>query len=163
MGTRRACLLNPAACNRAPCHRSGAWNLAEPASRSDSSGTDERRTAERIGSAVGNAQRQFRRGLELVSSGAVRLSRAERERLSRAAGTVHNIGDKVGQKTVRGFDQWGEAAKERLQQLRCRLTGAPSRLRQVVTQYPLQTIAAIAAASFAVGAALRLTRRSNRG
>jgi ElaB/YqjD/DUF883 family membrane-anchored ribosome-binding protein len=128
------------------------------------------RTAERIGSAVGSAQRQMRRGLELVSSGAAHLSHVERESRHIAAGTLQDIGGEVsgiGQKAARGFDKWSELAEERIQQLRSDMSDAPSRLRarvqQAAAQYPLQTIAAIAGVSFAVGVALRLTRRSHRG
>jgi len=122
--------------------------------------------AERIGSAVGSAQRQVRRGLELVSSGAAHLSHIERERLDRAASTLQDIsGEATGirHQAARQLDEWSAEAGERLQQM----SSAPSRWRartqQLAAQYPLQTIAAIAGVSFAAGVALRLSRRSHRG
>lgn len=127
-------------------------------------------TAERIGSAVGSAQRQVRRGLTLVSSGATHLSQIERERLHRAASTLQEIGGEVTgirHEAARRLDQWSADTGGRLQQLRHDIVSAPSRLRlrgqQLAAQYPLQTIAAIAGVSFAVGVALRLSRRSRRG
>lgn len=133
----------------------------EPEDRSGISGT-----AERIGSAVGSAQRQVRRGLELVSSGAAHLSQIERERLDRAASTLQEIGEEVAgmrRQAARRLDQWSAEVGGRLQ----RMSSAPSRYRaraqQLAAQYPLQTIAAVAGVSFAAGVALRLSRRSRRG
>jgi len=127
-------------------------------------------TAERIGAAVGSAQRQVRRGLQLVSSGAAQLSHIERDRLHRAADTLHGFGGEVvgvGRQTARRLDQWGGEAGEHLQQFCHEMSGVPSRwrarLQQTADRYPLQTIAAIAGVSFAVGVALRLGRRSRRG
>lgn len=138
---------------------------ALPEARSSITGT-----AERIGSAVGSAQRQVRRGLTLVYSGAAHLSHMEHENLQRAAGAVEEIGGEVadmGHQAARRLDQWSAEAGERLQRIRLQMTGAPSRLRtrgqQLAAQYPLQTIAAIAGVSFAAGVALRLSRRSRRG
>jgi hypothetical protein len=123
-------------------------------------------TAERIGSAVGSAQRQMRRGLELVSSKAAHLSHEERQRLQNAASTLHDIGGEVD--GIRHhLGQWSAEAGERLVQIRSEISSAPSRWRargqQFAAQYPLQTIAAIAGVSFAAGVALRLSRRSHRG
>jgi ElaB/YqjD/DUF883 family membrane-anchored ribosome-binding protein len=127
-------------------------------------------TAERIGTAVGSAQRQVRRGLQLVSSGAAQLSHIERDGLHRATSTLHNIGGEVagmGHQAARRLDEWSAEAGEHLQQFRREMSAAPSRWRarvqRAADQYPLQTIAAIAGVSFALGVALRLGRRSHRG
>jgi len=128
-------------------------------------------TAERIGSVVGSAHRQMRRGLELVrrvpSSGAARASRMEHEIVDRAPSTLHEIGEEVAQQASRRLDEWSEQAGERLQQIRREIISTPSRWRtraqQLAAQYPLQTIAAIAGVSFAAGVMLRLNRRSHRG
>ncbi len=132
----------------------------EPERRSTMSGT-----AERIGSAVGSAQRQVRRGLELVSSKAAHLSHTERQRLQSAASTLHDSGEVDGIRHHLG--QWSAEAGQRWQQIGHQISSAPSRWRargqQLATQYPLQTIAAIAGVSFAAGVALRLSRRSHRG
>jgi ElaB/YqjD/DUF883 family membrane-anchored ribosome-binding protein len=143
--------------------------MTEPEVRNGMSGT-----AERIGSAVGSAHRQMRRGLELVSSGAAHLSHIERDRLSRAASNLQEIRGEVSgevegirHQAARRLDEWSAEAGERLQQIRREMSGAPSRLRaraqQFAAQYPLQTIAAIAGVSFAAGVALRLSRRSRHG
>jgi hypothetical protein len=137
----------------------------QPEVRSGISGT-----AERIGSAVGSAQRQVRRGLTLVSSRAAHLSQVERENLQRAASTMQGLGEEVagiGQQAARRLDQWSADCGERLQRIRHEMASAPSRWRargqQLAEQFPLQTIAIIAGISFAAGVALRLSRRSRRG
>jgi ElaB/YqjD/DUF883 family membrane-anchored ribosome-binding protein len=64
------------------------------------------------------------------------------------------------------MDEWSEVAGERFQELRRELSSALStyreRAQQLAEEYPLQTIAAIAGAGFALGVALRI-RRSHRG
>jgi hypothetical protein len=137
----------------------------QPESRNGISGT-----AERIGNAVGSAQRQMRRGLTLVSSGAARLSQIEHENLLRAAGACEELGGEfagMGHKAARRLDEWSAEAGERLLRIRSDMLSASSNLRargrHLAARYPLQTIAAIAGVSFAAGVALRLGRRSRRG
>lgn len=131
-------------------------------------------TAERIGSAVGTAQRQMRRGLELVrrlpSSGPAHATQMEQEILDRAASTLQEIGvevDDIRRQAARRLDEWSEEAKQRFQQFRHEISTALPRLRERVRQYaeqkPLQTIGTIAGIGFALGVALRLRRRSHRG
>ncbi len=131
-------------------------------------------TAELIGSAVGSAQRQVRRGLELVrnlpSSGASHASQVEHEILNHAASTLHELAEDVADirhEAARRLDEWSEEIEERFQQLRREVSSALPRLRtgaqQFASRYPLQTIAAIAGVGFAFGMALRLNRRSHRG
>ncbi len=128
-------------------------------------------TAERIGSAVGSVHRQMRRGLELVrqvpSSGAARASRMEHDILDRATTILQEVGEEVAHQASSRLDEWSVQAGERLQQIRREITIAPSRWRtraqQFAARYPLQTIAAIAGASFVAGVMLRLNRRSHRG
>jgi len=131
-------------------------------------------TAERVGTAVGSAQRQVRRGLELVrrlpASGAAHATQMEQEFLDRAASTIQDIGEGVAdlrENAARHLDEWSEQADERMQKIRQEMNRALSRGRanaqRLADQYPLQTIAAIAGAGFALGVALRLGRRSRRG
>jgi hypothetical protein len=64
------------------------------------------------------------------------------------------------------MDEWSEAAGQRFQEFRRELSSAVStyreRAQQLAEKYPLQTIAAIAGASFTLGVVLRI-RRSYRG
>jgi ElaB/YqjD/DUF883 family membrane-anchored ribosome-binding protein len=141
-------------------------------------------TAERIGSAVGSAQRQMRRGLELVrrpasqigaASSAVAAETTERanqiaqEGADRASQVFDDIKDEIldsREQAARKLDEWSERTGERLQQFRYRALHALSRSQERVQQfaeaYPLQTIATVAGVCFAFGVALRL-RRSHRG
>jgi ElaB/YqjD/DUF883 family membrane-anchored ribosome-binding protein len=141
-------------------------------------------TAERIGSAVGACQRQVRRGLELVrrpnggtiefpssgaSSTAERANQLVREEAERASRWGQRSGDEVVEirrQTAQKMDKWSEVAGERFQEFRRELSSAVStyreRAQQLAEKYPLQTIAAIAGAGFALGVALRI-RRSYRG
>lgn len=141
-------------------------------------------TAERIGSAVGACQRQVRRGLELVrrpnggtiafpssgaSSTAERAKQLVREEVDRAARWGQHSGDEVVEirrQTAQKMDEWSELAGERIQDFRRELSSALSpyrkRAQQFAEEYPLQTIAAIAGAGFALGVALRI-RRSHHG
>ncbi len=131
-------------------------------------------TAERIGSAVGTAQRQVRRGLELVrrlpSSGSAHATHMEQEILDHAASTLHEIGEDVEDmrhQAAQRLDKWSEQAEESFEHLRSEISSALPRLReqarQLADQNPLQTIAAAAAVGFVLGAALRISRRSHRG
>jgi len=135
-------------------------------------------TAERIGSAVGSAQRQLRRGLELVrpatqfpSQGAEnqateQVEQAVREGSDRASLMAQEIAD-VRYEAADQLDAWSEEAAKHLEHLRSTLSDVFSRTRQraqqIVAAYPLQTIAAIAGVCFAAGMALRLGRRSHHG
>ncbi len=143
-------------------------------------------TAERIGGAVGSAQRQLRRGLELVRKPAAqpgfsssseaeqdeagRVYHAVREGVERASVMAETIVEKAGdarQRAAQQLDEWSEEAGERFQLFRSEISSALSRSRErakrLVGVYPLQTIAAMAGICFAAGVALRLSRRSHRG
>lgn len=141
-------------------------------------------TAERIGSAVGSAQRQVRRGLELVrrpasqigaASSAAAADAADRatqiahEGVDRASRAIEDIKIEISEsrrQAARRLDQWSEQAGERFQQLRYEARRALShsrvRVQETADAYPLQTIAAVAGVCFVLGAVLRL-RRSHRG
>jgi ElaB/YqjD/DUF883 family membrane-anchored ribosome-binding protein len=144
-------------------------------------------TAQRIGSAVGTAQRQVRRGLELVRptarhGGAAASGSAighaeqahppEQDPDDLASRMIQAIEEEVAEvrrhATFRlgQFSEFGELAGDRLQQLRGRLRDALSRsrlrARQLAAEHPLQTIAAIAAIGFAFGFALRLRSSQRR-
>jgi len=138
-------------------------------------------TAERIGSAVGSAQRQLRRGLELVRPAtqpilfppagaerhaAERAERAAREGADWASVVAQEIAD-VRQEAADQLDAWSEEAVEHLEQLRGAISDVfpqtRQRARRFVATYPLQTIGAIAGVCFAAGMAFRLGRRSHRG
>jgi ElaB/YqjD/DUF883 family membrane-anchored ribosome-binding protein len=131
-------------------------------------------TAERIGSAVGSAQRQMRRGLQLVrripASAPAHVAQMEQEILDRAATTLEEIGievDGIRQQAAHRLDEWSEEAEQLFQQCRDGISTALPRVREQARRYaeqkPLQTIGAIAGVGFALGVALRLTRRSHRG
>lgn len=138
-------------------------------------------TAERIGSAVGSAQRQLRRGLELVrpatqpilfpsqgaeNHAAERVEQAARESADWDSVMALEIAD-VRHEAADQLDAWSEEAVEHLEHLRSTISDVFSQTRQrarrFVAVYPLQTIAAIAGVCFAAGLALRLGRRSHRG
>jgi ElaB/YqjD/DUF883 family membrane-anchored ribosome-binding protein len=138
-------------------------------------------TAERIGTAVGRAQRQMRRGLELVrrpaglqladsTSGAeANVSQIARDTVDRASRVVHEIEGRVSdarRQAAHRLDGWSDTAQERFQQLRGQarraLSRSGARAQELAKAYPLQTIAAVAGISFALGVALRI-RRSGRG
>jgi ElaB/YqjD/DUF883 family membrane-anchored ribosome-binding protein len=136
-------------------------------------------TAERIGTAVGTAQRQMRRGLELVRRPAgrqvgltelgERTNQLAYEAADRASRMMEDLEEEVSdvrQQAARRLDEWSELAGERLQEFRLRVRSALSRTRErakeIADTYPLHTIAAIAGVCFVLGMALRL-RRSHRG
>jgi ElaB/YqjD/DUF883 family membrane-anchored ribosome-binding protein len=142
-------------------------------------------TAERIGTAVGNAQReaqrQVRRGLELVRRPTGRpiteitteveehVSQIAIDTIDRASHVLHDIEEKVSEarrEAVHKMDEWSDTAGERFQQLRSQarraLSNSNARAKELADAYPLQTIAAIAGVCFALGVALRF-RRSHRG
>ncbi len=131
-------------------------------------------TAERIGSAVGSAQRQVRRGLQLVrrlpSSGSEHAAQMEQEVLDRAAKTLRDIGAEaadIRHQAARRLDEWSGEAEEQFQQFRRRMSAALPRLRAQAQKFadekPLQTIGAAAGTCFVLGVALRIRRRSHRG
>lgn len=157
---------------------SGSQFTVQPGGRSTM-----QQTAGRIGNAVGAAQREVRRKLQLVrrptsiefppnaspAELAERASRLAREGTERAARIMHEIdasaADITGQ-TTHKFEDWSERAEEQFQQLRSQAQSLFSRsrlrARQFADSYPLQTIAAIAGTCFILGFALRI-RRSHRG
>ena len=140
-------------------------------------------TAGRIGNAVGTAEREVRRKLQLVrrpttiefpSSAtpaelAERASRLAREGAERAARLMQGIeadAADVSRQAAHTLEDWSEQAEERLhrfrQQARALFSRSGIRARELADTYPLQTIAAIAGTCFVLGVALRI-RRSNRG
>jgi ElaB/YqjD/DUF883 family membrane-anchored ribosome-binding protein len=112
--------------------------------------------AERIGTAVGIAQREIWRGFELVR-GTGKAAEAEQP---------ENAFRQTRRQAAERLDEWSEQASERLQELKVHANSTLSRsrlrLRQLTDAYPLQTIAVVAAISFILGAALRM-RRSHHG
>lgn len=145
----------------------------EPGGRSSITGT-----AERIGTAVGVAQRQVRRGLQLVRSPQMASATADAEErasqiahdgMNRVSRVMEDFGEEVSdfqQQAARRLDEWSDDAGKRFQELRRRartaLYGSRKRAQEIADAYPLQTIAAIAGVCFALGVALRLGR-SHRG
>jgi|GEM_PF-1462825 len=149
-------------------------------------------TAERIGSAVGTAQRQWRRGLELVRRPIARPSTEvdvseitiqsadDDDFTAGAAPRVHtsrvvdpNILKEIEEEVSNArrvaalrLDKWSERAGARFQQFRRQartsLRQSQQRAREFANVYPLQTIALIAGVSFGLGVAMRF-RRSRRG
>ena len=99
------------------------------------------------------------------------LSHRARETATRAASTLQDIGGEVdrnrpqGRPPARSMERSSQESES--SNSGSDMSSAPSRLPPALTavaaQYPLQTIAAIAGVSFAVGVALRLSRRSRRG
>lgn len=141
-------------------------------------------TAERIGSAVGAAQREVRRSLEVVrrvpdtlvfpssvnvTEAAERTGKFARESVDHAARVVHEFEEEISdfrQQAARKLENLSEVAQERVLEFRRQLHGKVSRsserARELADQFPLQTIAGIAGVCFALGVALRF-RRSRRG
>ena len=142
-------------------------------------------TAVRIGTVVGNAQRQaqhqVRRGLELVRRPTGRpiteitaeaeehANQIAREAIDRASHVLHDIEEAVSdarREAVDRLDEWSDTAGERFEhfrrKVRSALSSSSARAKALADAYPLQTIAAIAGVCFAVGVALRF-RRSHRG
>jgi hypothetical protein len=139
-------------------------------------------TAQAIGSAMGTAQRQMLRGLELVQplarrvglpfsgSAAYQAGQAgflEQESPDLVSRMMRAFEDEVAEtrrQAARRLDQLSGFAGERLQQFRGRVSDdfARSRLRarQISADYPVPIVAAIAGISFACGIALG--RRSRR-
>jgi hypothetical protein len=140
--------------------------------------------AESIGSAVGSAQRQLRRGIELVRRPAAArplvfpfseneisaVERAAREGEEWASLMAQELVEKAADarhQVASQLDAWSEEAVERLELVRGRIGNLFSRSREraqrFVAVHPLQTVAAIAGICFAAGVALRLGGRSHRG
>jgi ElaB/YqjD/DUF883 family membrane-anchored ribosome-binding protein len=127
-------------------------------------------TAERLGSVMGTAHRQMRRGLELVRShpaaNAEQLAHEGIDRASRAMQQLEEEVYDVRRQAALKLDELSEQAEARFQQLRLQVIGAFSRSREraeeVAARYPLQTIAAVAGVCFALGVTLRF-RRPHRG
>jgi ElaB/YqjD/DUF883 family membrane-anchored ribosome-binding protein len=142
-------------------------------------------TAERIGSAVGNAQREVRRRLEVVrrtpagtimfpssvsaSDAAERANQLAREGIEHASHMFKEIEEEVSDlrvQTARRLDDWSEQAGARVLQLRRQLRIVLSRsrahVRELADKFPLQTVAVVAGVCFALGVALRF-RSSRRG
>jgi hypothetical protein len=141
-------------------------------------------TAERIGSAVGNAQREVRRRLELVrrapgallfsSSGGVaeaaeHASQLAREGVEHASHVVQEIEEEVfdfRKQVAHKLDELSALAEGRVlefrRQVRDELFRSRERVRELADRFPLRTIAGIAGVCFALGVALRF-RRYRRG
>lgn len=139
-------------------------------------------TAERIGRAAGSAQRQVRRGLELVRPAASTASRApaytyasgsaghsnalEQERDEVAARTMEDEIAEVRHEAAHRIGQIGEEAAESLLQAGERLQNAISRsrqaTRQLVMDYPVQTVAALASFCVVFGVTLCVRGSSRR-
>lgn len=123
-------------------------------------------TAERIGSAVGTAQRQMRRGLELVRGGGHSSAVDTASTVEGAADALEEQVTELRRQSAERIDEWSAQAGERLRPLRRELSSMLSLLReraqQLGDEYPLQTIGAIAGACFVLGVALRIGR-SHRG
>jgi len=128
-------------------------------------------TAERIGNVVGTAQREMRRGINLVLQSTTRTTRrpiafpsaataaetmalANQLALEGRAGRMGELEDRL--------EEWKERANERFQEFRRRTRDAVARSRtraqELAGAHPLQTIAVIAGVCFALGVALRLRR-----
>jgi ElaB/YqjD/DUF883 family membrane-anchored ribosome-binding protein len=139
-------------------------------------------TAEKIGTVVGTAQRQMRRGLELVrrpgggsqisdtaSDIEQRATDVAREGMERASRLMEDIEVDVAdarREAARRLDEWSKDAGARFQEARRRartaLAGSQKRAQELGDAYPLQTIAAIAGCCFVLGVAMRFGR-SRRG
>lgn len=127
-------------------------------------------TAERIGSAVGSAQRQVRRGLQLVrrlpSAGSEHAAQMEQEILDRAARTLQEMGVEaadVRHQAARRLDEWSGEAERRFQQACAALPRLRTQAQKFADEKPLRTIGVAAGVGFVLGVALRIKRRSHRG
>lgn len=128
-------------------------------------------TAGRIGAAMGNAQREVRRRLELVRRpGPIEFpSSSTADIAERGARMMKEIDAEVSdirRQASRKLEDLSGQAEERLtqfrQQAREMLKRSTRRAQELSQEYPLQTIAAIAGTFFLIGVALRV-RRSHRG
>jgi ElaB/YqjD/DUF883 family membrane-anchored ribosome-binding protein len=123
-------------------------------------------TAGRIGSAVGNAQREVRRRLELVRRPARGMEFPSAAELAdSSARMMQEIDTEVAdvrKQAARKLEDWSGAAEEHFQKFRQDTQQMSRRARGWAEAYPLQTIAAIAGTFFLIGVALRLGR-SRRG
>jgi ElaB/YqjD/DUF883 family membrane-anchored ribosome-binding protein len=138
-------------------------------------GGNAKAAAERIGSAVGSAERQVRRGLELVRPYARRAGfpfygseigqpgSLEQEGLNLASRMMQAFEEEVAA-TRRQAAQIGTRVEARIEQFRDSVRDAVSRTgvrtRELAQEHPVETIAAIAGVCFACGVALG--RKSNR-
>jgi hypothetical protein len=128
-------------------------------------------TAERIGRAAGNAQRQMQRGLELVrpagpgglTSPLGYASNALEQDELLAARVMQGIEDEIAEvrhEAAHRIGEFSELAVEGARQVREQLHAAVSRSRQLarrlVTEYPAQTTAAFASFCLVFGATLCL-------
>jgi len=132
-------------------------------------------TAGRIGAAVGTAEREVRRRLELVRRPAAPIEfpsavAAAEELAEHGARMMKEIDTEVTdlrRHAARKLEDWSEQAEERFVQFRrearTMFRRSSMRAQEIAETYPLQTIAAIAGTFFVVGAALRLSRRRRRG
>lgn len=118
-------------------------------------------TAERIGRAAGTAQRQVRRGIELVRPAASTgggTSNARQKELDAEAKARHDDAHRIG--------ELSEFAAERLLLLREQLQDAVSRsrraTRRMVTEHPGPILAALAGLCVALGVGLRVTSPGRR-
>jgi ElaB/YqjD/DUF883 family membrane-anchored ribosome-binding protein len=134
-------------------------------------------TAERIGTAVGTAQREVRRKLELVRRPAKRIefpstaaaSAAAAELAEHSALMMQEIDVEAAEfrrQAAEKLEDWSEQTEQRLlhfrRQARTVLWRAGLRAQELAESHPWQTIAAFAGTFFLLGAALRL-RRPRRG
>lgn len=130
-------------------------------------------TAERIGAAVGTAEREVRRRLEVVRrpTGPIEFPAAATasDLVERGARMMEEIDAEVAdvrRQAARKLEDWSEQAEERFlhfrREARTALWRTGLRAQEIAETYPLQTIAAIAGTFFVIGAALRM-RRAHRG
>lgn len=115
--------------------------------------TPSRETAERIGAAVGGAQREIRRKLRLVKPTAKRAARQLESGVADAR-----------VKAAERADEWSERLQQLRDEAQAALERSVRRVRELADKYPLQTIAGVAAVACALGIAVRLGKgRSERG
>jgi ElaB/YqjD/DUF883 family membrane-anchored ribosome-binding protein len=133
-------------------------------------------TAERIGRAAGTAHRQVRRGLELVRpaagtaspygyvlGSAGRSNALENDELAaRAMQSIEEELAEIRHEAAHRLGEISEVAAEGLLQVRERLHEAASRSRRLITDYPVQTMAALASFCLVFGATLCLRGSSRR-
>lgn len=127
--------------------------------------------AERIGGAMGGAQRKMRHGLELVSSAQGKITQAvaeavagDSEEPAPAALRLEAIEEEIaeaGRQTAQALEELGEAASESLQRMSARMTDALSHLRPARTEagYPPESIATPLIAGFCIAFGVALLIR----
>ncbi|PSH03680.1 MAG: hypothetical protein CXZ00_10875 [Acidobacteria bacterium] len=122
-------------------------------------------TAERLGSVVGNAQRNIRRGLELFRGSKGSAEQLANQGIDQGSRFIRDIGEEIGdvrRQAENAIDELSQLAEERFQQLRFRTRSAifrsRDRARWFAERHPWKTMLLITGVGFMLGAAFRASK-----